>query len=129
MPEPQSGPPKTAAGTQHCEYDPEFFCESPELEIFTPESHQNCDSDSYLEWMEKFQYPLSPKEKKALNQMTDEKMKQLIIKRIRYEIGRDKEITNHREIWFKRIINFDQTNSDEHVCIVSDSPHSKNLNN
>jgi hypothetical protein len=68
------------------------------------------DSDIYLQWMEKFQYPPSPKEKKALNQMTDEEMKEFITKRIRYEIGRDREMTNHRDIWFKRIIS--STNSD-----------------
>ncbi len=56
------------------------------------------DPDPYLEWMEKLHYPPFPKEKKALKQMTDEEMKWFITKRIRYEIRRDKEMTNHREI-------------------------------
>jgi hypothetical protein len=72
------------------------------------------DPDPYLEWMEKLHYPPSPKEKKALNQMTDEEIKQFITERIRYEIRHNKEVTNHREIWLKSIINFvGKTNSDD----------------
>jgi hypothetical protein len=45
--------------------------------------------------------------------MTDEEMKQFITKRIRYEIRRDKEMTNHREIWFRRITKSDQASFDD----------------
>ena len=71
------------------------------------------DPDPYLEWMEKLHYPPSPKEKKGLNQMTDEEMKQFITKRTRYEIRRDKEMTNHREIWFRRITKSGQASFDD----------------
>ena len=121
MPEPQSKPPEHAAGTQDREDQPEYVSYS-QSDLISPQSHESemsvmpdrdCDSDTYLEWMEKFQYPPFPKEKKALNQMTDEEMKQFITKRIRYEIGRDKEMTNHREIWFKRIMKSDQASFDD----------------
>jgi hypothetical protein len=45
--------------------------------------------------------------------MTDEEMKQFITKRIRYEIRRDKEMTNHREIWFRRIMKSGQASFDD----------------
>jgi hypothetical protein len=64
--------------------------------------------------MEKLYYPPSPKEKKALNQMTDKEMKQFNTKHIRYEIRRNKEVTNPCEIWLKSIINFvGEINSDD----------------
>ncbi len=68
--ETESARPEPAAGTHNLELEPEFVSQDS---LEPAAGTQDCDSDTYLEWMEKVKYPPSPKEKKALNQITDTK--------------------------------------------------------